>query len=96
MQIVLDALRPAHVTSVAGNADSKYWTPTDEARRALAVIVGRESGIALGRAVGTLPRNLDTKPLREWARALRMGLVPGVRSEGRAGRMTLWTEEETL
>ena len=88
--LLMDALRPEHQDSAAGNARSDYWTPTQEARRALALVVRGDPGIPLRRALAAIGvPSSASKTRRLWAYAVKRGLVDGVRAEGQA----LWTAE---
>jgi hypothetical protein len=93
--LLLDALRPEHQASTPGSASGGYWTPTQEARRALALVVRGEPGIPLRRALQAIGvPSSASKTRRLWAYAVRRGLVPRVKAAGRGDALTLTPAEE--
>lgn len=94
--LLLDALRPEQQASVPGNADSAFWTASDEQRAALVRVIAGNPGIPLRLALTTAGiRGLDAEGLRRWAKAARN--LEGVRATGRGVKLELHPEtEETL
>lgn len=91
--LVLDALRPEHQASRAGNADGAFHTGHAEQARRLREWVAVRAGVfatsTLADGLRAMTRSTPTREERaRWEREIRNGTVPGLRVK-REGRRVL-------
>lgn len=88
--LLLDALRPEHAASRPGNADGAFWTPGDEDRAQLARVVRSDPDCDLVAALRVvLQRTPKAAERAAWTRAVRSGVVPGLKARREGRRVVL-------